>query len=136
MSSFIDTNILCYTIDEKNPVKQTVARNLLNSHFPSEVFISTQVLQEFYNVATNKMKQPSADVKNNALAAATNYNVAQVTVHTIFSAIDLSIRYQFSIWDSLILASAIEAGCDTLYTEDLNDGQVVEGVKIVNPFII
>lgn len=135
MKFFFDTNILCYAIDERKPDKQATAENILHSHFPTEIFISTQVLQELFNVATTKLHRSKADAKNIVNAVA-NYNVVQVTVNTIFSAIDICTRYQFSIWDSLILASAIETGCNTLYTEDLNNGQVVEGVKIVNPFVV
>lgn len=133
MSCFIDTNIFVYEIDVKNPNKQKVAHNFLKSCRADSTFVSTQVLQEFYNAATTKLNVEKQDAKNFVKVAAC-YNVVQISVATIFSAIDINTRYQFSIWDSLILASAIESGCDTLYTEDLNNGQVVKGVKIINPF--
>lgn len=135
MSKFFDTNIFGYSIDLRDKKKQNIARELIRNFPTNEIVISTQVLQEFYNVATTKLKHDVTEVKK-IMFSATRFNVWQVSVNTIFSAIDINTRYQFSIWDSLILASAIEAGCDTLYTEDLNNGQVVEGVKIVNPFVV
>lgn len=135
MSSFIDTNIFIYSIDTKSPHKQLIAHRLLKSCHVDDTFVSTQVLQELYNVATTKMKH-SPETARNAVQFATRFNVRQVSINTIFSAININTRYQLSFWDSLILAAAIEVGCDTLYTEDLNDGQVVEGVKIVNPFLV
>lgn len=107
MKCFLDTNILCYAIDEKDKTKQLLAQKLLNSLLFRDTFVSTQVLQELYNVATTKMKH-SPEAASNAVQVATRYNVWQVSVNTIFSAIDINTRYQFSIWDSLILASAIE----------------------------
>lgn len=135
MHKFFDTNIFVYSIDLRDKKKQNTARELIRKFPRSEITISTQVLQEFYNVATTKLKHDVNEVKK-IMHSATRFNVWQVSVNTIFSAIDISTRHQFSIWDSLILASAIESGCDTLYTEDLQNGQVVEGVKILNPFVV
>ena len=64
-----------------------------------------------------------------------SFTVEQVSVPLILKAINISIKNQFSFWDSLILAAAIQTGCIICYSEDLTNGQIVDGVKILNPFI-
>lgn len=133
---FFDTNVLVYMQDASDPVKQQKARSLLSTHLSKgSAVISTQCLQEFYNVLANKMKQDKIQTKQIMHSLSENIPVVQVTPTLIENGIDISINTQFSLWDSLMLSAASFAKCTVLYSEDMNDGQVVNGVKIQNPFV-
>lgn len=135
MKYFFDTNILVYMQDTSDLAKQRVARELFyNCSKEKSAVISTQMLQEFYNISTSKLRQDKKATKTIIRNFSANLEVVQVSCEIIDFAIDLNMSTQFSIWDSLILASAINAECDLLYTEDLNSGQIIDGVKIANPF--
>ena len=133
---FFDTNILVYMQDVSNLVKQQKARSLLSTHLGNgTAVISTQCLQEFYNVLANKMKQDKIKTKQIMHSLSENIPVVQVTPTLIENGIDISIKTQFSLWDSLMISAASFAKCTTLYSEDMNDGQVIDGVTIKNPFV-
>ena len=134
-SCFLDTNIFVYSFDEKDKIKQKVARDLIVSLVRNEdAIISTQTLQEFYNAATKKLIASKKDAGLFVKQFSDIIPVHSNTVNDVLTAIDISDASQLSFWDSLILASAKSCGCSTVYSEDLNDGQTVNGVKIVNPF--
>lgn len=129
---FLDTNVLVYSYSYSEKDKQIIAQSLIaNNHS----FISTQVLQELCNIVTRKFK---FSFKHAALAieeSCNNNNVHQNTESTIKDACSIAERYNFSFYDSVIIAAAIECGCTILYSEDLNDGQIIEDkVTIRNPF--
>lgn len=132
---FFDSNILIYAIDNSDKRKQTIARNLIDiSGKNDNGFISTQSLQEFYSVVTRKSLCTPEKAKEFVAGFSETFTVDQVTLPHIFGAIDISVRNKLSFWDSLILSSADKSGCVVVYSEDLADGQLVNGVKIVNPF--
>jgi len=131
---FLDTNILVYTIDKKDRDKQDQSRSLIkrisSDHVP---VISTQVLQEFYNAITSKLKVDQIVAKN-VLHSYRNMEIVSADLVLIEQAVDISVLFQLSFWDSLIVAAAEQANCSILVTEDLNDGQKIRGIEIVNPF--
>ena len=131
---FLDTNILVYTVDKKDLGKHEESRSLVrrisSDHLP---VISTQVLQEFYNAITSKMKIDKIVAKN-VLHSYRNMEIISADLSLIEQAVDISILFQLSFWDSLILAAAEQSNCSLVVTEDLNDGQMIRGMKIVNPF--
>ena len=131
---FLDTNVLAYASDSDAPVKQRVARDLLRE-LASDVppCISTQVLQEFYVTATRKLDIAPLKAKR-ILQTFTGMETVTICLDDVHRAIDGSILWQLSFWDALIIVAARKACCTVLYTEDLNDGQVIEGVEIRNPF--
>ncbi len=131
---FLDTNVLVYTIDSNDPLKQSRARETLRTlaHQGSPI-ISTQVLMEFYNVAANKLTIDKVDARR-FVEDFSRMHVVAVDVPLIKRAIDTSILAQLSFWDALIVSAAEQAGCSVLLSEDLNAGQTINGVKIVNPF--
>lgn len=132
---FFDTNVLVYMQDASDPAKQQKARSLLATHLGNgTAVISTQCLQEFYNVLANKMKQDKTLTKQIIHSLSENIPVVQVTPTLIENGIDISINTQFSLWDSLMISAASFAKCSVLYSEDMNDGQIINGVKIQNPF--
>lgn len=131
--TFLDTNILIYSIDDKDSMKQTIAKSIVQELSNKNGVISTQVLQEFYNVVTKKMSCPKDKAKELLQNLSEFFDVHKNSVRDILRAVDISIKTQFSFWDSLIISAAISSGCDWLYSEDLNDGQNVDGVTIKNP---
>ena len=131
---FIDTNILVYTIDSYNKEKQKKARKLLKELIAKESpVISTQVLQEFYNAVTMKLKADKLTAKS-MLHGFSSLDTVQVNLHIIEQAVDINILSGMSFWDSLIIAAAEAANCSILLSEDLADGQIVRGIEIKNPF--
>jgi predicted nucleic acid-binding protein len=131
--AFLDTNVLAYALDQDAGEKRDVARGLLRSS-PGIGVISTQVLQEFYVVATRKLGVEPALAKS-ILHSLRRFETVTVTADLIEDAADCSVVYQLSFWDALIVVSAESAKCSEVWTEDLNAGQVIRGVKVVNPFM-
>ena len=132
---FFDTNILIYFVDERYPKKQVIAKKLLERAVQDQNgIISTQSLQEFYNVVTTKLKCPKDKAKELVEMFSEIFQVKEISIPLILSAVDISIKTGFSFWDSLILSAANDTGCIIVYSEDMNDGQIVSGTKILNPF--
>jgi predicted nucleic acid-binding protein len=131
---FIDSNIFVYTVDNDNTDKQTKAKSVVADIIANRIpVISTQVLQEFYNASTTKIKVDRFLAKS-IVHDLCNMEVVQVIPELIEQGIDISISVQISFWDGLIIAAAEFANCSTIISEDLNDGQIIRGVKILNPF--
>jgi predicted nucleic acid-binding protein len=134
--AFVDTNVLTYLFDASEPTKRARAERLLIEETAvSELVISTQVLQELY-VSLTRGKDPIASpaVAQQAVEAAAHYTVIQVDVGLVQAGVRLCQSARLSFWDALIVSAASAAGCSRLLTEDLNDGQTIEGVRIENPF--
>ena len=130
---FVDTNLLVYALDQDQQDKRDRSRELLGSLQEDRVgVLSTQVLQETYVVATTKLGVAPLDAKQ-VLQSLTGLELVTVTQAIIYDAIDCSILNRLSFWDGLILAAAASAKCDTLWSEDLNAGQTVRGVRVENP---
>jgi len=128
---FLDTNILVYAHRDED-YRTAIARQVL---FEGGV-VGVQVLNEFASVARAKLGFTWPQVQeaiNNILILCPAPRPLSLDTH--LRALGLSSRYGFSIWDGLIVAAAIDAKCSTLLTEDLQHGQVVEGVRIENPFL-
>jgi predicted nucleic acid-binding protein len=132
---FLDTNVLVYQLDKRSLAKQRISRELTrDAAGRGEAVISTQVLQEFYVVATTKLKVDAVLAKaiTNRLC---NMEVVTVTIELISQAADIHIQNNISFWDALILAAAASANCERVLTEDMKDGQTISGVKISNPYV-
>ena len=130
--NFIDTNIFVYAHFQDDNEKSDTALNLLET-LPILVS-STQVLNEYYSVMLKK-KIPDNLIQDNieAIISITDIQVIQIT--TIRLAHKLKLKYGFSYWDSLILATALEVNCERLYSEDMQHNQIIEGqLRIINPF--
>ncbi|MBP5465003.1 MAG: PIN domain-containing protein [Treponema sp.] len=121
--------------DSKDKAKQSNARMIFAALVTSQrCCISTQVLQESFNVLTKKLRY----TKDEALGIVSNLMnlpVHQITTSDVAEAMRISRATQYTIYDSMILAAAKAEGCDTVYSEDLNNGQEINGVKIENPLI-
>ena len=134
---FIDTNIIVYAHMINDPKKHETALALLkNSLTGVRLWISTQILSEFYS-AMSKNKYGHIEIVELMSEMTRNINVLPVMLSTVETALQIKGVYQFSYWDSLMLAAALESKCEVVYTEDLQHKQVIEGkLAIVNPFLI
>jgi len=131
---FIDTNILVYAMDTFDKAKQKRCRDLLRGVEGNlRGVVSTQVLQEFYVTATRKLGTDPLLVKD-LLHAFERFEIVIVSPEIIMEAIDSSILNRLSFWDALIVAAAESARCERIWTEDLNHGQIIRGVRVENPF--
>jgi predicted nucleic acid-binding protein len=132
--SFIDTNVLVYAEASDAPLKQRAALALLKSLYEESLgVLSTQVLQEYCNVALKKLKLPAQYVRAQ-LDLYEQFEVVQVTPAIIHAGLDIHQTRSVSFFDAIVLASAHASGCNVIWTEDMNAGEVVNGVCISNPF--
>jgi predicted nucleic acid-binding protein len=135
--AFVDTNILIYAHDLDAGVKRERAMAKLRELWDSGTGrLSVQVLQEFYVNVTQKLTTPVA--RSTAREVIKTYGIwvhHATTVETVTRATELAELARISFWDALIVASAEEVDAEELLSEDLNDGQAIAGIKIVNPLI-
>jgi predicted nucleic acid-binding protein len=134
--TFVDTNVLAYAHDRSEPVKQPVARTLVDGLWRDRTgTLSTQVLQELYVVATRKLDPPMpCGAARELVGLYASWPVVQVDVPMILAASELGERHRLSFWDALVLEAARRAGATRLVTEDLQPGRQLAGVTIENPF--
>jgi len=134
---FVDTNILIYAHDRSAGGKHTRAGELIQDLWRSgSGCLSVQVLQEFYVNVTQKVPKPlPPEVAGQIIADLSVWQVHRPGVADILDAIRLQGRYQLSFWDAMIVASAIQLGCQTIWSEDLNPGQVYDQVTVASPFL-
>jgi len=135
---FFDTNIVVYLFDTSEKEKQLKAeRLLLEPMGKSSFYISSQVINEFVNITTGKIKNPVTFERQIEIISFFQafFFISSISVKTSIAAIELKLKYKFSYWDSLILAAALENKCSILYSEDMQHNQVIENtLKIINPF--
>ena len=132
---FLDTNVLLYAVSSAphEAAERDAARRILQE---DNWGISVQVLQEFYVNATGKLRR-TVPPQSTApfIRLLLERPVVTTTPDLFMRAIEISRRYQISYWDAAIVAAAIQLGCRTLYTQDLNPGQMYEGVQATDPFV-
>jgi len=134
---FIDTTIIVYCFDDRMPDKKTRSLSLIADALQTgNGIISWQVIQEFLNVATRKFKVPLKPEDAKLYLQKVLHPLCQVfpDLDIYQNALDLQGKTKYSFYDSLILAGALREGCTILYSEDLQDGHQVDGLRIVNPF--
>lgn len=133
---FLDTNVLVYTFDPREPAKQAKAIELVTEALQGKGIISFQIVQEFLNVASRKFAQPFSGADCRAYIEGVLEPLCEVfpAIDLYRRAVDLMERWKYGLYDSLVVAAALDGGCRTLYSEDLHDGQVIESLKIVDPF--
>jgi predicted nucleic acid-binding protein len=135
LSFFLDTNVLLYSLDLNvgEGSKQAIARDLLAKR---DAVLSVQVLQEFYVQATHARRaRPLTHTEATGLIRAwRRFPVVENTTAVLDAGLALAAQAKLSLWDALIVVAAASAGCEAIYTEDLNPGQSIAGVKVINPF--
>lgn len=137
MRTFFDTNILIYLFDEDAPEKKNLAQELFERETDAgRAVLSTQVLQEFYVAVTKKMADPlSPEIAENVVRNFAELPLIQIDSTLILTAIGKSRSLGFSFWDALIIAAALSGGAECLFTEDLQHGQIIDEMRIENPFV-
>jgi predicted nucleic acid-binding protein len=137
---FLDTNIFVYGLLSSEPLKKQRALQLIETALGShQGCISYQVMQEFANVSTRKFAQRfTAEQCSQFIDAAMQpLNRVASSAELLHSALQLQSQTAYGFYDSLVIASALQAGCDTLYTEDLQHHQLINGsLRVVNPFLV
>ena len=130
----LDTNILIYAIDQTDKKRHKTALNVFEKIAQWDCILTLQALKEFFHVATRKKKLSS----KNALAQIEDWRIifpiTTAKTSTLIQAIHAAEKYQLAFWDAMLLTTASEAGANLLLSEDFNHHQIIDGVRIVNPF--
>lgn len=135
-STFIDTNVLVYAYDSSDAVRQPLAQAVLEQLWADGTgVLSTQILQEFYSVATRKLTPAlSRTDAREIVELYSAWPVVLIEPSLIVTASQLEEQHQLSFWDALVIEAARVAGARLLLTEDMQNGRVIEGIRIENPF--
>jgi len=133
---FVDANVLVYAYDASAGKKKAAAEQLLAQLWEAGTgCLSVQVLQEFFVTVTGKVAEPlSIDEAADRVREFGAWKVFVPSTQDVLGAIALQKQTKLSFWDAMIVHAAAELGCDVLWTEDMNDGQVIGGVRICDPF--
>ncbi|MBS9532850.1 PIN domain-containing protein [Mycobacterium sp. M1] len=133
---FVDTNVLLYAYDTTAGDRHDAARALVDRLWRERRgALSMQVLQEFYVNATRMAaKTLTPESAADRLKSLSRWRVHSPLADDVVAAAAWTTRHQLSFWDAMIVRSAAELRCETLWTEDLSHGQVIEGVRLANPF--
>jgi predicted nucleic acid-binding protein len=135
---FLDTNIFIYSFDQSDSGKRDKALHLISDAlYQSKGIISYQVVQEFLNVALNKFLKPLKIHDCEKFLTVVLEPLCQVysSIDLYHKALEISERWQFSFYDSLIVSAALKSECSILYTEDLQHSQKIFDLDIINPFL-
>ena len=130
---FIDTNLLIYYVSDEMPKKQIVRDLLLSAR---SICVSSQVINEFVAVSLKKKINPVEETIRFAREFIDLFEVSAVDAAITLHSFEIMQRHRFSLWDSLIVAAAIQSKASVLYSEDLQHGQKIEKLKIINPFFL
>jgi predicted nucleic acid-binding protein len=135
-ASFVDTNVLVYALASDDAKRSPVAQELLRTLMIAQVFqTSTQVLQELFVTLTRKVRKPmTSEQALRYLDQIAAWPVAVLDYSAVRHAVELSAKAKLSFWDALVIVAAARSGAKRLYTEDLQDGQTILGIEVVNPF--
>lgn len=135
---FLDTNVLVYALDRSAPGKEPIAAKLIRDALETgRGIISAQVVQEFLNVAQRKFLRPMTLSERREFLQAVLEPLCHYfpSISSFEQAMQIAEETGYGFYDALILTAAIESGCRTLLTEDLQHGRAVQGVTIRNPFL-
>lgn len=132
---FVDTNILVYAEQPGTGAKHAAACDLLRDLWAQrDGVVSAQVLQELFVTVTKKSRRPyTAETAARLVANYAAWKVVPIDSRLVLAAIDIQQEAMLSYWDAAIVAAAIAGGAEEILTEDLNDGQVIRGVRVRNP---
>jgi predicted nucleic acid-binding protein len=135
-AEFVDANVLVYAFDASAGPKRIAAQSLLERLWDAGTgCLSVQVLQEFFVTVTRKTPQTlSIDEAADRVREFAAWRVFAPTVEDVLGAIALQKNARLNFWDAMVVEAAARLACDILWTEDLNEGQILRGVRIRNPF--
>lgn len=130
----LDTNVLAYAEGVNGVERRTQALGLIERLPGSSVFLPVQTLGELFQLLVRKLKRAPRQARTAILAWRDAYALIETSEGVLVAAIDLAVTHRFSFWDAVVLASASEAGCRLLLSEDLQEGFTWNGVTVTNPF--
>lgn len=134
MKAFFDSNVLVYALASDDRPRRLIALKLVEEHSRAgSLVLSTQVLMETYNVLTRKKRALGADARA-SLRLLARHEIVALGASAALNAMALAEQHKLSSWDALIIQAAIESGCNTLFSEDMQAGRRFDEVEIVNPF--
>ncbi|MFH1287084.1 MAG: PIN domain-containing protein [bacterium] len=135
--TFLDTNILVYSHDISAGHKHSIACGIIRDLWENRLgVISTQVLQEFFITVTKKISSPlDKKIAKEIVRDLMEWDVVINDKESILDSIDIHSKYKYSFWDSMIIQAAARGGAKILFSEDMSDSRIVNGVKIINPFV-
>ncbi len=136
---FLDTNILVYSFDASAPQKQQIAKVLIQEALRTQNgTISTQIVQEFLNVALRKFAHPMSISEGEEYLSTVLLPLCRHTPSIAFyqRALQIQEEARYSWYDSLVVTAAVDLRCEVLFSEDMQHGRIVQGVKIINPFTV
>ena len=134
MKVFLDTNVFLYAFLNQDVAKKSTAAMLIAQSIKDSVgYVSMQIVKEFCNVMVKKSGKTATEI-GKAVAIFGKLQIVEGSLKLIQRALEIREAFGLQFYDSLLLASAERVGCDVLYTEDLNDGQLYGTVRAVNPF--
>ena len=136
MRPFFDTNVLIYSVDEDESEKRRTAVELVERHLvEGDGMISVQVLREFYSVSRRLKNSPPAGHARELVEYFSTFETLPEDARMVIGAARRTQALSISFWDALILEAALKGGADRLLTEDLQHGQIIEGLRVENPFL-
>ena len=130
----LDTNILIYSIDSQAGVRQTMARRIVDLSLRRDCRLTLQAISEFYAAATRKGRMPATDAAAQANDWMELFPCMPHSMSAARSALAAASAGRASYWDTLLVATAVEGGCGSILSEDLADGALLEGIRVINPF--
>ena len=130
----LDTNVLAYAEGTNGPAKKEAALDLIQTLPQGSTVLPAQTLGELFNVLVRKARRPAASARAAILSWQDAFPVLDTSAAVIASAADLATDHQLGIWDAVVLATAAEAECRLLLSEDLQEGFTWRGVTVTNPF--
>jgi len=131
---FLDTNVVIYSYSEDEPKKKEIANDILEQ-YNNQIIISNQVINELSNTLFRKFKLDANEVREVILELNDNFPIVNFNLQTQLKGIELKGKYKLQFYDSMILATALENGCNIVFSEDMQHNQVIENrLTIINPF--
>jgi predicted nucleic acid-binding protein len=130
----LDTNILIYAVDVREGRKRGLAAQIIEAAAGLDCPLALQVVGEFYAAATGKLKLGAKDAAARAAQLIAGFDTFGYSVHAVRAALEEAPRGRFSYWDGVLLAAAAEAGCTTIFSEDMADGARFGSIVVANPF--
>lgn len=130
----LDTNILVYALDRQAGERHVLACSIIDRAVLLDCWLTLQSISEFYYAVTRKRVVAIEDARDQATDWMDMFHTAAPSIHAVRSALTISASGRASYWDALLVATAAEAGCTAILTEDLADGSSLAGVRVINPF--
>lgn len=130
----LDTNILVYSVDRKAGARHEVAKDIVRRGRLASCCLTLQAISEFYAVVTRKGMMPPSDAVRVAEAMIDVFRTVAASAGAVRAALAIAAAGRASYWDALLVVTAAEAGCTAILAEDLADGGILHGVRVLNPF--